>query len=66
MKKIHGTPLGENRRAFRPDEVAEMIGIGRTKVYELLRSGEIRSVKVGGCRLVTAEAIHELLASHES
>ncbi len=33
-------------------EVAEFLGIGRSKVYELLYSGELKSVKIGGSRRI--------------
>ena len=42
---------------FRPTEAAQRLGIGRTKVYELMRSGALRSVKVGGARRVSATAL---------
>jgi excisionase family DNA binding protein len=32
----------------RPEDAARALGIGRTKVYELIRSGALRSVRVGG------------------
>jgi excisionase family DNA binding protein len=45
------------RLLYRPEEAAAVLGLGRTKVYELIASGEIRSVKVGGCRRVSATAL---------
>lgn len=33
-------------------EVSRMLGIGRSKVYELLYSGELKSVKIGAARRV--------------
>jgi excisionase family DNA binding protein len=47
---------------FRPAEVARRLGIGRTKVYELMRSGELPSVKVGGARRVSATALADFVA----
>jgi excisionase family DNA binding protein len=32
-------------------------GIGRDKLYELMRSGRLRSVKDGGARFITADAL---------
>ena len=34
---------------LRPSEVAEAVGVGRSKVYELIASGAIPSVRLGGC-----------------
>ncbi|MFG2489895.1 excisionase family DNA-binding protein [Streptomyces caniferus] len=43
-------------------EAARRIGIGRTKLYEYVSSGEIRSVKIGSLRRIPAEAVGEFLA----
>lgn len=34
------------------NEVAGLLGIGRSTVYELLYKGELRSVKIGGSRRI--------------
>ncbi len=39
------------------EEAARTLGIGRTKVYELISTGEIASVKIGAARRVPAEAL---------
>ena len=39
------------------DEAARLLGIGRTVVYRLLSQGDLRSVKVGGRRLVPRSAV---------
>ena len=36
------------RLLLRPAEAAEMIGIGRSKVYELLARGELPAIRIGG------------------
>jgi excisionase family DNA binding protein len=36
-----------------------MLGIGRTKVYELMRLGLIESVKLRGCRRIPTEAVRD-------
>jgi excisionase family DNA binding protein len=48
---------------FRPDEAAQRLGIGRTKVYELMASGELRSVKIGAARRVSATALAAFVAA---
>jgi excisionase family DNA binding protein len=47
------------RLLLTPEETAEMLGIGRTKVYELIRLGLIESVKIHGCRRIPTEAVHD-------
>ena len=34
------------------DEAGELLSIGRTSIYELMKSGRLRSVKVGSRRLI--------------
>jgi excisionase family DNA binding protein len=46
-------PLGmRDPRLLTVVEVAGVLGIGRSKVYELLYRGELKSVKIGSCRRV--------------
>ena len=33
-------------------EAAQLLGVGRSKVYELMYKGELRSVKIGGSRRI--------------
>jgi excisionase family DNA binding protein len=42
---------------YRPKEAALMLGIGRDKLYDLMRSGRLDSVKDGGVRFITADAL---------
>lgn len=44
------------------EEAAELVGVGRTKVYELLRVGHIESVRIGRCRRIPLRAVHEYVA----
>jgi excisionase family DNA binding protein len=47
---------------LRPEEVATVLRVGRTRVYELMRSGQLRSVKIGHLRRVSATAVAEYVA----
>lgn len=49
------------RAAVSPDEAALMVGLSRSRIYQLIGSGELRSIKVGRRRLVPMSAISELL-----
>ena len=51
----------DGKLAFRPDEAAELISVRRDKLYELLRSGEVASFKLGRVRLVPKSSIEEFL-----
>jgi excisionase family DNA binding protein len=37
------------------------MGLGRTKFYALVRQGKIRTVRIGGCRVVPASEVERLL-----
>jgi len=45
-----------------PEEAAAALAIGRTKVYELMGSGQLRSVRVGACRRIPEVALREFVA----
>jgi excisionase family DNA binding protein len=46
------------RLLLRPEEAAEVLGIGRSKLYALLAAGEVESVHIGSCRRVPIEGLH--------
>lgn len=46
-------------------EAARRIGIGRTKLYEYVATGEMPSVKIGRLRRIPAEAVPEFLARRQ-
>ena len=43
------------------NDAARMIGVGRTKLYELIASGEIEVVKLGKSTRITTASLHELV-----
>jgi len=47
-------------------EAAEAIGVGRTRIYELLASGQIPSVKIGRSVRVPTEALRRWIKERES
>ena len=42
-----------------------MLHIGRDKVYYLLRTGQLRSIKIGKSRRITARQLAEFIAALE-
>lgn len=46
-----------NRLAVSPSQAAIMVGLGRTKLYEAISSGELPSFKIGARRLIRVEEI---------
>lgn len=41
---------------------AQALRIGRSKMFELIASGEIESITIGRRRLIPADALHTFLA----
>ena len=50
----------EHKKLFNITEVAKMLGIGKAKVYELVKSGQLHAFNLGGLK-VRKEAIDEFL-----
>jgi excisionase family DNA binding protein len=53
---------------YRVTDAVRMLNLSRTAVFELLRSGRLRSVKQGRTRLIPASAIRDYitLLEHEA
>ena len=49
------------RLLLRVDEAGRRLNLGRTVMYELIRSGRLRSVKVGKRRLIPTSALVEFV-----
>lgn len=47
---------------YRVKDAMRLLKLSRTVIYELLRTGRLRSVQQGRARLITAEAIREYIA----
>jgi excisionase family DNA binding protein len=54
-----------NRLAYSPDEVAEALGISRELVNDLLRTGQLGSVKAGRRRLIGRHHLEAFLNRDE-
>ena len=54
------------KRAFRIDEFCAAYGLGRTKTYDLIKTGKLRTVLVGGRRLVPRDAAEALFAAPDA
>ncbi len=51
-----------DRLLLRPAETAEAIGVSRSKAYELIASGTIPSIKLGGSVRVPVDGLREWIA----
>ncbi len=49
------------RLAYRIDEAAERVGVHRVTLYRWIATGKLKTVKIGGVRLVSARALQALV-----
>lgn len=60
----HGTDgVRVERLLYSVREAAELLSIGRVKLYELMNAGRIVSVKLDGSRRIPREALEEFVES---
>jgi excisionase family DNA binding protein len=51
------------RKLYRIEEVVDLLGLGRTVVFEQIRIGRLKSVKIGRARRVPAEWLDEFVSA---
>ena len=68
--KVSRTPTRPQPRpdalGFTVPEVRQLGGPGRTKVYELINSGKLKTVMVGGRRLINGDSFRDLMTRGET
>ena len=52
-------------QAYTVEQVAKMLNISRDRVYYLLRTRQLRSIKIGKSRRITDQHLDEFIASLE-
>lgn len=60
-RRHQGEPI-----AVRIPEAIRLIGIGRSKLYELIASGDVEVVKIGRCTLIPTASLHDLIERAKS
>jgi excisionase family DNA binding protein len=61
MREIFERNTFAERLAYSPDEAAELLGISRELVHDLLRTGQLGSVKAGRRRLIAKHHLEAFL-----
>lgn len=51
----------EKRMAFKPEEVALLLGVGRNAIYGLIKRGELKAIRVGRRLVVPRQEVERLL-----
>jgi len=54
------------RLFYRPKDAAVMLGMSRTAVFRLIKTGELRSIKHEGYRLIPASALKQFARKLEA
>jgi excisionase family DNA binding protein len=65
MRDVFGRNAFGERLAYSPDEAAELLGISRELVHDLLRTGQLGSVKAGRRRLISKHHLEEFLTREQ-
>lgn len=60
---INITLQADERRVFNVAEAAAVLGMSRSKLYQFIASGEIRTIHIGRLCKVPVEAIDEFIAA---
>jgi excisionase family DNA binding protein len=58
-----GPKLIMEKLLLTPEEAAKLLGIGRSRVYDLMRAHALLSVKIGRSRRVPVASLHEYVAA---
>jgi excisionase family DNA binding protein len=51
---------------LKPEEVQKVLCIGRSKVYEMLATGELPCIRVGRCIRVSKASLDKWIECHET
>lgn len=54
-------PLPVEPICIKVNDAASMIGVGRTKLYELIAAGDVEAIKLGKSTRITTASLHKLV-----
>jgi excisionase family DNA binding protein len=52
----------DQKRAFHVNEASGVYGWSRSTIYKMIKAGKLRTVKIGGRRLIPRDALESLIA----
>jgi excisionase family DNA binding protein len=55
----------DDRLAYRPTEAARIIGVSRSRIYDLMAEGVLPYAQLDGVRLIRRQALDDLLVQLE-
>lgn len=54
-----------NKKTFRPDEVASILGVSRRTIFRWLNKGLLEAITVKGSKRIPQDALHNYLARQQ-
>jgi len=60
-QRMPSQPVPLTRVGYRVNDFCAVTGIGRTSLYELIRDGKIKTVRIAGRRIIPASEAERLL-----
>lgn len=64
MQAVLDVPELVGKRNLRIGEASQYLGLGRSKIYELIASGRLKSIKIDNARRIPVAAVAEFLDQH--
>jgi len=64
-ESLHTLPLSQ-RLLARPEEAAELLGVGRSTIYELMRAGELPVVHIGRAARIPIQDLRHWVEARET
>ena len=62
MTSNHTINKSDEKRALRINEAVTLYGISRSTIYKVMAEGTLRTVKIGGRRLIPRDALEALIS----
>ena len=62
VESVPGSERLDDLQLYEVTDAMQMLRLGKTVIYELIRSGRLRSVKQGRARRIPAAAIRDYIA----
>jgi excisionase family DNA binding protein len=56
----------ESQKLYTIEDVCISLSIGRTKLYELIGGGELKTIKLGKSRRITSESLSNYINSKQA
>ena len=54
------------RLAYSIKETCDLLGLGKTRVYQIINSGDLKVKRIGRRTLVLADSLHSLITSDDA